>query len=203
MPQPRFFDLDDRFAKLDGIGDPLVKIRAVVDWEGFRPILDAAPTTFGNRSGRMTPSDCEVIAGRCGGPLLAATRPSRGYRDGASPAMRTPTTWPGAERLFWSRYGRHRGGLDLGMGERDSHLRLHVETYAGHRADESPRAFVLGARRVEIVEELDRWLDPQHRYFKVRGDDGDTYILPYDVPSDAWELTLFSAGGRGPRLSSA
>ena len=91
----------------------------------------------------------------------------------------------------------------MGMGERDSHLRLHVETYAGHRADESPRAFSLGARRVEIVEELDRWLDPEHRYFKVRGDDGDTYILRYDVPSDAWELTLFSAGGRGPRLSSA
>jgi len=42
MPQPGFFDLDDRFAKLDGIGDPLVKIRAVVDWEGFRPILEAA-----------------------------------------------------------------------------------------------------------------------------------------------------------------
>ena len=42
MSQPGFFDLDDRFAKLDGIGDPLVKIRAVVDWEGFRPILEAA-----------------------------------------------------------------------------------------------------------------------------------------------------------------
>jgi hypothetical protein len=88
------------------------------------------------------------------------------------------------------------------MGERDSHLRIHVVTYAGYRADESPRAFSLGARRVEIVEELDRWLDPEHRYFKVRGDDGDTYILRYDVPSDAWEVTLFSASGRGPRLSS-
>jgi len=42
MPQPGFFDLDERFAKLDGIGDPLVKIKAVVDWEGFRPILDEA-----------------------------------------------------------------------------------------------------------------------------------------------------------------
>lgn len=42
MPQPGFFDLDDRYAKLDGIGDPLVKIKAVVDWEAFRPILDEA-----------------------------------------------------------------------------------------------------------------------------------------------------------------
>jgi hypothetical protein len=82
------------------------------------------------------------------------------------------------------------------MHERDSHLRIHVETYAGYRADESPRAFVLGTRRIEVVEEPDRWLDSQHRYFKVRGDDAHIYILRYDVPSDAWELTLFSAGGR-------
>ena len=86
---------------------------------------------------------------------------------------------------------------------RASLLQIHVETYAGYRADEYPRAFVLGTRRVVVEEELDRWLDPQHRYFKVRGDDGDVYILRHDVPSDDWELILFNAGGgRGPRLSS-
>jgi hypothetical protein len=54
-----------------------------------------------------------------------------------------------------------------------------------------------------VTEELDRWLDPQHRYFKVRGDDGGVYVLRHDVPSDDWELILFNAGGgRGPRLSS-
>jgi hypothetical protein len=89
------------------------------------------------------------------------------------------------------------------MEGRASLLRIHVETYAGYRADESPRAFSLGARRVMVAEEIERWLDPQHRYFKVRGDDGDTYILRHDVPSDGWELTLFNAGGgRTPRLSS-
>jgi hypothetical protein len=30
MPRPGFFNLDERLTKLDGIGDPLVKIRAVV-----------------------------------------------------------------------------------------------------------------------------------------------------------------------------
>lgn len=39
MPQPGFFDLDERYAKLDGIGDPLVKIDVAVDWEGFRSLL--------------------------------------------------------------------------------------------------------------------------------------------------------------------
>jgi hypothetical protein len=89
------------------------------------------------------------------------------------------------------------------MDGRASLLRIHVETYAGYRADESPHAFSLGARRVVIAEELDRWLDPQRRYFKVRGDDGDIYILCHDMPSDGWEFILFNAGGgRGPRLSS-
>ena len=42
MPQPGFFYLDERFAKLDGIGDPLVKIKTAVDWEGFRGVLEAS-----------------------------------------------------------------------------------------------------------------------------------------------------------------
>jgi hypothetical protein len=82
-------------------------------------------------------------------------------------------------------------------------LRVSVECYAGHRGEESPRAFAIGERRIRVEEELDRWLDPEHRYFKVRGEDGHVYILRHDVPSDRWEMTLFSAaGGRGPRLSS-
>jgi hypothetical protein len=88
----------------------------------------------------------------------------------------------------------------LGVGERDPLLRVAAEAYAGQRADESFRAFVLGTWRITVAEELDRWLDPERRYFKVRGDDRDIYILRYDVPSDAWERTLFSAGGRGGAL---
>ena len=33
MRPPGFFDLEDRFAKLDGLGDPLLKIAQVVDWD--------------------------------------------------------------------------------------------------------------------------------------------------------------------------
>ena len=91
----------------------------------------------------------------------------------------------------------------MSIDGRDPSLRVDVKTYAGYRADVSPRAFSLGARQVVVAEEIDRWLDPEHRYFKVRGDDGDIYILRHDVPSDGWELILFNAGGgRGPRLSS-
>lgn len=72
-------------------------------------------------------------------------------------------------------------------------LTVRVECYAGYRGDETPRRFHLGERRVQVVEVLDRWLAPDHRYFKVKGDDGDTYILGH-VVSDRWELTLFERG---------
>lgn len=78
---------------------------------------------------------------------------------------------------------------------------LRVECYAGHRGEETPRALVLGERRIEVTEVLDRWLGPDHRYFKLRGHDGDTYIVRHDVGSGAWELTLFESGAVGPSRS--
>lgn len=38
--QPGFFDLEDRYTKLEQLGDPLPKLTEVVDWEGFRPVLE-------------------------------------------------------------------------------------------------------------------------------------------------------------------
>jgi hypothetical protein len=78
------------------------------------------------------------------------------------------------------------------MSERD--LSIRVECYAGYRGEETPRRFYLGPRRVEVVEVLDRWLAPDHRYFKLKGDDGAIYIVRHDVSSGRWELTMFSAG---------
>lgn len=38
--QPAFFDLDDRHQQLEKLGDPLPRLAEVVDWEGFRPVLE-------------------------------------------------------------------------------------------------------------------------------------------------------------------
>jgi len=72
--------------------------------------------------------------------------------------------------------------------------RIAVECYAGHRAEETPRRFHLGPRAVAVVAVLDRWLAPDHRYFKLRGDDGDVYIIRHDVHTGLWELTMFERG---------
>ena len=42
MRAPGFVGLEERFAKFDGLGDPLVKVAGVVRWEEFRVALDQA-----------------------------------------------------------------------------------------------------------------------------------------------------------------
>jgi len=78
-----------------------------------------------------------------------------------------------------------------------------VECYAGYRGEETPTRFYLGERLITVVEVIDRWLDPAHRYFKLKGDDGGIYILRYDEGKDSWEMTLYDSGTRDDiRLSS-
>lgn len=42
MPQPGFFDLDERYQKLSECGDPLEVLTTKIPWESFRPALDRA-----------------------------------------------------------------------------------------------------------------------------------------------------------------
>ena len=78
-------------------------------------------------------------------------------------------------------------------------MKIQVECYAGYRGEEEPRAFTLGERRFEVVEVLDRWMAPEHRYFKVEADDGRTLILRHDTASGDWELAgLVGAERRTP-----
>lgn len=80
---------------------------------------------------------------------------------------------------------------------------LRVECYAGHRAETEPRRLHFGQREVAVTEVIDRWLDPNHHYFKLRGDDGGIYLVRHDTQRDRWELTLFDSGRRDEtRLSS-
>lgn len=74
-------------------------------------------------------------------------------------------------------------------------LAVRVECHAGHRGEETPRRFVLGSTVVDVTEVVDRWLAPDHRYFKVRGGDA-TYILRHDVSSGGWELVSYQTQER-------
>jgi hypothetical protein len=66
-----------------------------------------------------------------------------------------------------------------------------VECYAGSRGEETPRRFGVPGAQVEIAEVIDRWLAPDHRYFKVRDREGALYILRHDASTQQWELRFF------------
>lgn len=66
---------------------------------------------------------------------------------------------------------------------------IRVECYAGHRGEETPRRFEIGDLRVEVVEVVDRWFEPEYRYFRVKGGNDKIYLLRYKTNRDSWELT--------------
>ncbi len=70
-------------------------------------------------------------------------------------------------------------------------MRIEVECYAGSRGEETPRQLLVGETPIEVVEVLDRWLAPDHRYFKCLGADGATYIVRNDVQAGTWDLTQY------------
>ena len=72
-------------------------------------------------------------------------------------------------------------------------FRIRVECYSGYRGEETPRRFFIGEKCIEVAEVLDRWLAPDHRYFKLRSPPGDRYILRHETRTDCWELTLFES----------
>ena len=82
-------------------------------------------------------------------------------------------------------HGSHGSRVDEG---------LRVVCYAGYRGEQEPRQFFVGKRSVQVMDVIDRWTAPDHRYFKCRGSDGDVYILRHDVATGRWELTMYARG---------
>ena len=74
-------------------------------------------------------------------------------------------------------------------------MRITVDCYAGYRGEETPRYINLADNKVEVIDILDRWLAPDHRYFKIIGNDEATYIIRHDSVSGQWELVFYQAAG--------
>jgi hypothetical protein len=72
---------------------------------------------------------------------------------------------------------------------------IRVECYAGYRGEETPRNFWLGSRKIEVREIQDRWMAPDHRYFKLVGDDDSVYIIRHDMETLDWELIFYRKSG--------
>ena len=75
-------------------------------------------------------------------------------------------------------------------------MHIQVECYAGYRGEETPRFIRMATYKIEVKEVVDRWIAPDHRYFKVIGGDDATYIIRHESTTWQWELVFYqSAGG--------
>lgn len=61
MKQAGFFDVDERLARVSALGDPLEVMASVIDFEGFRPVLDRALARSDGSKGGRPPFDAIVM----------------------------------------------------------------------------------------------------------------------------------------------
>ncbi len=71
---------------------------------------------------------------------------------------------------------------------------LTVDAYAGYKGEETPRAFTLDGRKLQVREVVDRWYSQTHSYFRVHASDGQRYVLRFDLDEDCWELVMQERG---------
>jgi hypothetical protein len=70
---------------------------------------------------------------------------------------------------------------------------IRVQSYSGHRGEETPRFLLTENHKIRVKKILDRWLAPDHRYFKLIGEDDALYIIRHDQKTWNWELSrIFS-----------
>ena len=65
-----------------------------------------------------------------------------------------------------------------------------VETYAGYKGEETPRAFLVDGSRLSVIEIVDRWYTETHSCFRVRASDDHRYVLRFHWDQDVWELVM-------------
>jgi hypothetical protein len=76
-------------------------------------------------------------------------------------------------------------------------MNIRVECFSGKTADESPIKFWIEDVVLFIESIMDQWQIPKAQYFRVRADDGNTYVLRHDREKDEWGLESFRSGKQG------
>ena len=81
-------------------------------------------------------------------------------------------------------------------------MHIQVDCYAGYRGEETPRRIRMATYKIDVKTVLDRWIAPDHRYFKLLGEDDATYIIRHDTVKSQWELVFFQSAAKIHRTSS-
>ena len=67
---------------------------------------------------------------------------------------------------------------------------IRVESYPGHKGEETPSALAVDGDRTTVTAVIDRWDSDTHSYFRVSASDGRRYVLRYHYNEGLWELVM-------------
>lgn len=72
---------------------------------------------------------------------------------------------------------------------------IKVDCYAGYRGEQTPIIINFRQHVIQVLEVIDCWLSPDHRYFKIKGDDHAIYIIRHDPHNLCWQLSFYRQCG--------
>jgi hypothetical protein len=67
---------------------------------------------------------------------------------------------------------------------------IHVECYAGRKADERPVRFRINDRDYMVDEIVEQWYGPDDSFYKLRADDDNVYLLRHHTSTGIWGAEL-------------
>src|SRR5678816_4704017 len=71
-------------------------------------------------------------------------------------------------------------------------MKIKVESVPDAKGQETPSRFLLGTRTINVGAVVDRWYGEQACYYRVLGDDENSYILKGPLEDGSWELVSFT-----------
>jgi hypothetical protein len=81
-------------------------------------------------------------------------------------------------------------------------MKIKVESQSDAKGQESPTRFTLGTRTIEVEACVDCWHGELACYYRVLGNDENSYILKGPLGDGSWELVSFThKDSRGTELA--
>jgi hypothetical protein len=68
-------------------------------------------------------------------------------------------------------------------------MNIRVECYSGYKVNERPIKFWIDENVLFVDAIEDQWRGADATFFRVRADDGNTYVISYNETANVWSLT--------------
>jgi len=81
-------------------------------------------------------------------------------------------------------------------------MQVQVESYVDDDGIAKLRRIRFDSRQIDVVENIDQWHGADYRYFKVKGSDGNLYMLRHDEIRADWQLTMYERAEPNARQRS-